>query len=81
VRKHCRVALISAIALLCIQAAPMFVPRAYAGGIPTTDVPDHGKNKFKIKKIKMKVHKHKGDQKPPTEESATQKQKHDPKPE
>jgi hypothetical protein len=79
VRKLCRMALISGMALLCIQIGPIFVPRAAAGGFPTTDAPDHGKNKFKIKKIKMKVHKHKGDQKPPTEETAPQKPQRDSK--
>jgi hypothetical protein len=57
VRKICRTALLSAIALLSIQAATLFVPSVHAGAVPAAASPAKKKNKFKTNKFKIKRNK------------------------
>jgi hypothetical protein len=53
VRKLCRTALLSAIALLSVLPATLFVLSEYAGAIPATASP--AKKKNKVKKRKQKI--------------------------
>jgi hypothetical protein len=52
-RKLCRTALLSAMALVCLQPSTLFVPRAAAGAVPAAA--SRGKKKNKYKKRKQKV--------------------------
>jgi hypothetical protein len=52
-RKLCRTALLSAIALLCIQPATLFVPSASAGALPAATSQVKKKNKHKNRKQKV----------------------------
>ncbi len=53
-RKLCRTALLSALAMLSIQPATLFVPRVYAGAVPAAASPAKKKNKVKKTK-KQKI--------------------------
>jgi len=50
VRKHFRAALLTALAMLSLQPAALFVPRLYAGAVPAAGSP--AKKKVKSKKTK-----------------------------
>jgi hypothetical protein len=52
-RKLCRTALLSAIALLSIQSAALFVPNASARAVPAAASPAKKKNKHKTRKQKV----------------------------
>jgi len=52
-RKLCRTALLSAIALLSIQPATLFVLNASAAAVPAAASPAKKKNKHKSKKQKV----------------------------
>jgi hypothetical protein len=56
VRKLCRTALFSILALLSILPAGLFVPRAQAGALPAAASPAKKKNKSrKVKSKKQKI--------------------------
>ena len=54
-RKVCRIAFLSVIALLSIQAATLFVPGASAGAAPAAAPQAKRKNKNKRKNRKQKI--------------------------
>jgi hypothetical protein len=53
VRKLCRTTILSFLATLSIQPATLFVPRVYAGSVPTAASPTKKKSKYKMKKQKI----------------------------
>ncbi len=63
-RKLFRITLLSAIALLSVQPATLFVPSAYAGAAPAPASRTKKKNKIKKKKKILKGHRGKHSHKP-----------------
>ncbi len=55
VKTFWRTALLSAMTILSIQPAVLFVPSVYAGAVPAAA--SHAKKKNKLKKLKMKKQK------------------------